>query len=328
MAQPPYEIISTIKTKIENASRVAIFAHKNPDGDSLGSTIALSLALDHLEIKNDLICIDPPGQSFAFLPKVNEFIAKFNSTDYDLALIPDIGDLKLTLYHETHLDFFKSNPVIRIDHHPTGNLKPKLKWVDSDYASTTQMLVDFFQATQWPITPEIATCLLTGLYTDTGSFQHSNTTASVFRTAGRLLRLGGSYRSISKSVFQRIPLSTLCLWGKVLSRIERNEEGVVVSAVTQKDYRDCGATRDQLAGAVDYLNAVEGSYSMLLTEEKDQVKASLRTKSEEVDVSAIAKEFGGGGHIKAAGFTLPGHLKAETHWRVVTDSDLRSAHTK
>jgi len=313
----PFHIFAQIKERLEKASRVAIFAHKNPDGDAIGSTTALALALEQIGVKNDLICIDKPGRAFQFIEKTESFLRDFNPADYDLGVILDAGDLQLISFGEIYPDFFAQVPIIKIDHHPNGHFEPEIKWIDASYASVTEMLVDLFKFCKIKITPEIATSLLTGLYTDTGSFQHSNTTVNTLRTTAYLLRCGGSYRSIAKSVFQTIPFSTLKLWGRVLSRIEKNEEGVVFSAVTKKDYEECHASREELAGAVDYLNAVEGNYSILLTEENDRVKASLRTKSDQIDVSSIAKKFGGGGHVKAAGFAVPGKLKAETHWRVV-----------
>jgi len=310
----PYAIFAEISRRILSAKSVAIFAHKNPDGDSLGATIALSLMLDSLGIRNTLFAADEPGANFRFLPKYNYFEKEFQPADFDLAIIPDIGDIHQLKYDEK---LFENIETIRIDHHPTGNFEPTMKWVDPNFAASCEMLTEFFRFAKWHITPDIATCLLTGIYTDTGSFMHSNTTSHTLRIANYLTRLGGNNRALSKSIFQTTPISTMKLWGKVLSRIEKNEEGVVFSAVKQKDYEECEAKREELAGVVDYLNAVEGKYSMLLTEEEAGVKASLRTQAEDVDVSAIAKDFGGGGHVKAAGFTIPGRLKAETHWRVV-----------
>lgn len=318
MENLPFPVLAQMQEKMMHAKRVAIFAHKNPDGDSLGTTIALSLALDNLGVANDLICVDAPGDVFQFLPKVNEFLLDFNPEDYDLAIIPDSGDLKMIKFGEQYPEFFENVEIIKIDHHPNGNFHPKLEWTNHEYASVTEMLVEFFKWAKWEVTPKIATCLLTGLYTDTGSFQHSNTSKHVLKTSAYLLRRGASYSLIAKSIFKTIPISTMKLWGRVLSRIEKNEEDVAFSAVTKKDYAECNATRAQLAGAVDYLNAVQGSkYSILLTEENGNVKASLRTKHEDVDVAEIAKKFGGGGHVKAAGFAIPGKLKAEMHWRVV-----------
>ncbi len=317
----PFHIFAKIREQLEKANRVALFAHKNPDGDAIGSTTAFALMLEQIGIPNDIFCMDKAGRAFQFIEKAQDILQDFKPENYDLGIILDAGDLHLIGFAEDYPEFFEQKPIIKIDHHPNGHFEPEVKWIDPSYASVTEMLVDFFKFTKVNITPEMATCLLTGLYTDTGSFQHSNTTVNTLRTASYLLRCGGSYRSIAKSIFQTTPLSTLCLWGRVLSRIEKNEEGVVFSAVTKKDYEECQACREELAGAVDYLNAVEGSYSMLLTEESDSVKASLRTKSEDIDVSSIAKKFGGGGHVKAAGFAVPGKLKAETHWRVVSSDE-------
>lgn len=310
----PFALFAELKKRIEDSKCVAIFAHKNPDGDSLGASIALSLVLDELGIKNQLICADAPGKTFYYLPKVHEYITEFEPSKYDLALIPDVGDAKLLKFPE---ESFAKVECIRIDHHATGNLEPKLKWVDSGFSATCEMLTSFFQFTKWRISPSVATCLLTGIYTDTGSFQHSNTTSRTLRMANFLTRKGANVRTLAKSIFQTTPISTLKLWGKVLSRIDKNADGVVVSAVKLKDYEECEAKREELSGVVDYLNAVEGNYSMLLTEEEENVKASLRTQKEEINVAEIAKKYGGGGHVKAAGFTVPGQLKPEIHWRII-----------
>ncbi len=147
---------------------------------------------------------------------------------------------------------------------------------------------------------------------------HSNTNSEALRIGARLLAKGANLRGISKEIFNTTKISTMRLWGRVLKNIQRTPKGVTMSVVTQKDFEECGAAYDEMTGVVDYVNSVPGSaYSVILTEKKGAVKGSLRTLNDDVDVSAIAAQYGGGGHIKAAGFTLPGRLEKEVRWKVV-----------
>ena len=159
------------------------------------------------------------------------------------------------------------------------------------------------------MTPDIATALMVGIYTDTGSFMHSNTTDEVYTIAGKLLSSGANMRKIVKSIFKTTPISTMRLWGKVLSRVRQNDRKITVSYVTQQDFEEVGAKPEDLTGVVDYINSVPDSYfSLLLTEFARKIKGSLRTLRDDINLSTIAEIFGGGGHAKASGFTIPGKL--------------------
>ncbi|PIR53697.1 hypothetical protein COU75_04635, partial [Candidatus Peregrinibacteria bacterium CG10_big_fil_rev_8_21_14_0_10_42_8] len=169
--------------------------------------------------------------------------------------------------------------------------------------------------------PEVATCLLTGVYTDTGGLLHSNTTVQVYRAVARLLRAGAHQQVIVNSVFRTAKLSTLKLWGRLLEKISITDEGGAISAVTKGDFAATGAHYSELTGAIDYLNAVPGMrFSMILSERDGKVKGSLRTLRDDVDVAEMASKFDGGGHKKAAGFALQGKLKPEVRWKVVEDN--------
>ncbi|MBT4585258.1 hypothetical protein HOC67_00005 [Candidatus Peregrinibacteria bacterium] len=169
---------------------------------------------------------------------------------------------------------------------------------------------------------DIATCLLTGVYTDTGGLLHSNTTSQVYRTVARLLRVGARQQQIVTHVFRTAKLSTLKLWGRVLEKINLTSEGGAISAVTKGDFRATGAHHSELTGAIDYINAVPGmKFSLLLSERGDIVKGSLRTLRDDIDVAKMAGKFQGGGHRKAAGFSLPGSLQPEVRWKVVDSNN-------
>jgi phosphoesterase RecJ-like protein len=319
-----HQELERINALLKKSSRILIFPHKSPDGDTIGSALAMYQVLLNMGKSPEIICKDEPPPEFHFMPCI-EHVKKANpdlkepQLNYDAYIILDAGADYMTGFHETHPELFnKSLEVINIDHHQSNNFFGKYNVVATDAPSATAILYEMFQALHYPIDRHIATCLLTGIYTDTGSFMHSNTTAEILKIGSRLLAKGANLRSISKEIFNTTKLSTMRLWGRVMKNTTKTEEGVAMSVVTKKDFEDTGAGYSEMTGVVDYVNAVPNSkYSVILTEKEDKVKASLRTLEEEVDVAKIAAEFGGGGHTKAAGFTLPGRLQKEVRYKVV-----------
>jgi len=214
--------------------------------------------------------------------------------------------------------FNGTHKSIVIDHHPTNSKFGNVNIIEAKAASTCEIVVALADQLGWEIDSDTATCLLTGVYTDTGGLLHSNTTATVYKTVARLLRSGARQQEIVQAVFRTAQLSTLKLWGRVLEKITLTEEGGAITAVTEGDFRASGAHYSQLTGAIDYVNAVPGMcFSMILSEREGKVKGSLRTLRDDIDVSAMAGKFSGGGHKKAAGFSLPGKLQPEVRWKVV-----------
>ena len=210
--------------------------------------------------------------------------------------------------------------TMKVDHHITGEKFADMNFVDTEAASSCEIVVDIADSLNFTITAPIATCLLTGIYTDTGSMMHSNTSERVYRTAARLLRAGADQEAIIKYVFRTSKVSTLRLWGRTLEKISLSEEGGAISAITAGDFRATGADFSELAGAIDYVNSIPGMrFSLILSERNGKVKGSLRTLRDDVDVAAMAKKFDGGGHKKAAGFSVPGKLEQTTRWTVVPE---------
>ena len=148
---------------------------------------------------------------------------------------------------------------------------------------------------------------------------HQNTSSETLRVGAELLRHGADVISISKHFFNTKPVNQLKLWGRVLSRASQDKNGVVTSAITQADLKEFEANKDMISGAIEFLKYIPGiQYARILCDEEEgKVKGSLRTIREDVDVSSIAAQFGGGGHIKAAGFSIPGQLQREMGWKVV-----------
>jgi len=313
--------LKKIDALIQKSERILIIPHRQPDGDTLGCALAWYEALSGMGKKPEIVCKDEPPEVFGFMPNIEKVRKAEPTFDYDAYLIVDAGATHLTGFHVTHPALFdKSLEVINIDHHPSNDFYGRHNVVVSSAAAASMIVHEILSTLHYPLSRKAATCLLTGLYTDTGSFLHSNTSSDVLRTAAQLLSKGADFRSISKEIFNTTKISTMHLWGRVLKNITRTPEGVTMSVITKKDFEATGADYSEISGAVDYVNSVPGSkYSVILTERDGKVKASLRTLLSEVDVAEIASRFGGGGHVKAAGFTLPGRLEKEVRWKVVAE---------
>lgn len=313
--------LQKINNLIKQHNRFAVIPHRSPDGDTLGCSLALFHVLKDLGKNVEVICLDAPSDEFRFLPGIESVKCGQPSLDFDAYFILDAGAPHLTGLHEDIPSLFdKSKEVVNLDHHRSNDFYGRYNLVDANAASATMVLYEMLTALNYPINRQIATCLLTGIYTDTGSFMHSNTDARVLRTASRLVAKGADLKGISKEIFRTTKISTMKLWGRVLRNISQDEQGITMSVIKKKDFEESGADYTEMSGAVDYVNSVPGStYSVILTEREGKVKGSLRTLKDEVDVAEIASKYGGGGHTKAAGFTLTGRLQQEVRWKVVNE---------
>ncbi len=305
------------------AKRVLIIFHESPDGDSIASSLALANILWKRGISADLVCRDPVPQVFCFLPKVEVVKNDFILADYDVLCTIDCGDSNRTGFPERVKKFARTKRrLINIDHHLKNDLNKiaNLNFADSRAAASAELVYQIVLGLNARIDKNIATLLLTGLFTDTGGFQHSNTTPVVYELAAKLVARGAQLQRVSKNVSLKKTLPGLQLWGVALSRIWRGEGGIVASLVTLRDLECIGADADEIAGAVNVLNSIPGAKVAILFQEMSngKIKASLRTEEDGVDVALLAAYFGGGGHRKAAGFTVDGKLVPESGggWRI------------
>lgn len=231
---------------------------------------------------------------------------------YDLIVVVDTADLALlgSAYTE-HVDLFSDVPVLNIDHHISNTQFGQLHMIDPTCASATEVLYNFFQqvpAMREKLTPDVATLLLTGLITDTRSFQNPNTTPRSLEVAAELLGLGARQQEIIQHIYKTKPLSTLKIWGRALNRIQIDPAARIVwSAVSKEDLAEMEATSKETAGILDELISTipDADVYVLFTEmEEGGLKASMRS-SAAVDVSSLAgKTYGGGGHARASGFKV------------------------
>lgn len=318
------ELFVKLENLIKNANRILCVAHKKPDGDTIGATVAFSHLLKNKGKDVVMACIDDIPQKFRFLSGASKFVKEFDFREFDLLIVSDAGASYMTKFHEIYPDIFSGEvSVINIDHHASNDDFGTLNVVDVNSASTTQVLYKMFTFWGERITPDMATALLCGIYNDTGGLMHSNTNLEVFEITGKLVELGGRTGIISKNLFRSTTIPTLRVWGRALERTTINEQGVVVSVLTQRDIDELGAGMEDLSGLVDFLNSVPGSrFTVLLNEDdKGNVKGSFRTRRDDVDLAELAGKFGGGGHKKASGFTMPGRIHQEIKWKVLPSAD-------
>lgn len=232
--------------------------------------------------------------------------------DFDLIVAVDTADLPLmgTFYTE-NIDLFTSVPILNIDHHISNTHYGQVHIIDSTAASATEVLYDWFThepSYKEKITPDMATLLLTGLITDTRSFQNPNTTPRSLEVAAELLERGARQQEIVQHIYKTKPLSTLKIWGRALNRIKMDiPAGIVWSTVSKEDLAEMEATSKETSGILDELISTipDADIHVLFTEmEEGGLKASMRS-SPSVDASKLSgKLFGGGGHPRAAGFRI------------------------
>ncbi len=307
------------------AEKILLIIHETPDGDTLAAATVLSKVLKKMGKSPAMVCKDLIPKPFLFLPEVSEIHHDLLFGDYDLLAVIDCGDIKRTGFADRLKKFSKtkSKTIINIDHHPKNDLHKiaHLNLVDYEASSTSEIVYELCQKMNADLDKNLATALLTGIYTDTGGFKHSNTSDKTLRIAGELLRSGGKIKTITENISLNKTVPALKLWGLALKRMHRHPKlGIVSSVITREDLTNCGATDDDLAGVVNLINTVPDAKAAILFHETQdkKIRASLRTESDSVDVSRLANIFGGGGHKRAAGFTIDGYLKTTDNvWQIV-----------
>lgn len=323
----PGDIAENIIDKVLQSERILIISHRNPDADTIGSNLALRLVFERIAKNVTSACVDPISlkteKSPDFLPNIESYVQNFDYKEFDLIFTVDAGSISQTGFLEHEPAMLKHNKIINIDHHHSNNRYGTINLVISDAASTTLIIYHLLKSWNQKINPAIATCLLYGLYYDTGSFMHSNTNDKVYEVAANLMAMGAKHNHIVKNLFKNHSIEQLKLWGKVLSESRFTKNNVIVAGIQEKDFAECQGNSQDLSGVIDYLSmAKANNYAALLSEDKNgNIKGSLRTRRDDINVSKIAGHFGGGGHKKASGFSLHGYLSKETRWLIKPPDD-------
>lgn len=303
------------------AKKILLIGHKKPDSDTIGAIAAMAQFLEKFLAKNVVMAFEdvlPERFNFLISSDRAKKLSSLSFSEIDLIVALDCGSYAMTGLQ----NFFSSNPeisLINIDHHQ-GSFYGILNIVDSEAASTTEIIYQLFLKFSIPISSSMATALLCGIFGDTDSFKNPNTTEKTLLITSQLLTAGADLKAIIRNTLAVKSVSTLRLWGKALSQLKTNEKlGMVSTIITKSDIMESEADYSDLDGIANFLNSVpSASVSMVLSERGNEIKGSFRTLSKNTDVSKLAKLFGGGGHKKAAGFSMPGRLVKEgRRWRII-----------
>ena len=299
-----------VLAELRGGQKFLLTTHENPDGDALGSLVAMNEILRALG-KDTVMFMSaeeyPLPYEYRDLPLEGVQHALPADADERTIVFLDCGNLD-----RMPVDFLQREDahIVNIDHHHDNTLFGTANFVVDGASSTAEIIWDLNKDLGVELTQEIAEALYVGLVTDTGKFQYENTTPKSHDMAADLLVHGVEVHEIFRRLYENVPLAKLELLARVLSRVERYDDGrLVISYILRSDYEETGADENFSEGIVDHIRAVEGTVVAALVREqlKDGregvQKVSLRASADEVDVSVIARAEGGGGHRQAAGFS-------------------------
>ena len=301
---------SQVVSELRNAPKLLLTTHENPDGDALGSLLAMHWILEQLG-KDSIMFMSPDEfplpweyREWTFDGLVGEPPADVNERT---VVFLDCGNID-----RMPVDFLQRDGVhiVNIDHHHDNTRFGTVNLVAPQASCTAEIVWRLARELGAEITPPIADALYIGLVTDTGRFMYENTTAEAHRMAAELIEAGVAPHLVYRRLFEDLPFRRLQLLSRALSSVERHRDGAITIAhLTKDDFEETGALETDAEGIVDHMRAVEGTTvavlvrELLASDRAGKRKVSLRATDGRVDVSRIARELGGGGHTQAAGFT-------------------------
>lgn len=325
--------------EIKKARRLLAVGHVSPDADALASLGAMLEAARLIGPAAEAYAEKKPDGSYDFIPYFGAVSAQApdDLLSFDVILILDCGSISRTglearigamLAAEKEGRLARRPFIIEFDHHLPQEHYADLEIRLPDKASTTEIIYHFFKANNLEINKTAANCILIGLLTDTGHFLHANSSREAMTVASEMLLRGASLPGIIKHTIRNKSFQALKVWGRVLENMHFNAAtGLVSSGLTAEDLAPfigpdgSGLEADLFGDIVSFLAASSGArVALLLREEGDRVKGSLRSNCDDVDLAAVAQNWGGGGHKKAAGFSLNGRLvRTENGWKVANN---------
>jgi len=306
------------KKLIDQSQNILLTTHERTDGDDLGSVLALA---HHLKaVGKDVAIVIKGGvpESLRFLPMSAKVSEDLPDKKFDLLIVSGCSQPS-RIGHEQILAL--KCPSISIDHHPDNKNFATINIVDAKKSAVAELVYTLFQEAGWPIDAAIATCLLTGIFTDTGSFMHSNTGPETLKAAGDLMQRGGRTNTIAKHTYRGKNIDSLKAWSKALDNAYYDaSKKIIYSVMSEEDLALFEEVPSNVfEGFAETLNKVpEAKFAMFLKQDGELVKGSLRSEEHKgVDVSEVAHSLGGGGHKFASGFAVVGKLvKRDNHWQV------------
>jgi len=294
-------------SELRRARRIAIVSHRDPDPDTIGSAVALGLALESMGKQVTLHCADAVPEGYRFIAATDRFVTTAPPADVDLVVTVDFGAAERAKFA------LPSGPrTLNIDHHASNDHFAQANLVDVTSAASAELVSRVVDALGVRWTPEMATAALVGIMTDTGSFQFPSTDGRALERGARLREAGADLQAITYNIYRNKRFESLRLWGLAFARMKREANGMLVwSDVRIADYRESGARDEDISGLVEQLARSSGMrVALLFNEQPGAVKVSCRTSAwaPSVDAAALMGRWGGGGHVRAAGALIPGTL--------------------
>ncbi len=300
--------LDNILEEIKNAENILILTHESPDGDAIGSSLAMNLALKQIGKKPEVIIREFP-RIFMFLPGSEEVKLEASKKNYDLIISLDCADLKRLVGRE-YVEISKK--VINIDHHGSNVMYGDINFVNPVAPACCEILVGMLDYFDIPINVEIGSCILAGIITDTGGFKYSSVTAETFEFTAELLRKGVNVSDIYKKVLETRTKGNFELLRRSINRLELIEDGkIAFTYITKKDEEEVNAEPGDHEGIVENGRSIEGVKVSIFIRQKDEenaYKVSMRSNGN-INVSDICYRFGGGGHPNAAGALIQGTIE-------------------
>lgn len=295
--------LSALSNKLKAEKSVALICHVRPDGDTLGSALALKLALNQLGVTADVYCDDPVPSRFFFL---NEASLVKSSLDGEYSAIVAIDCADITRLGSFYQAFSAHKNTYVIDHHISNDSFAKVNYI-LELSSNCENILSLIEEMGVTINKEIANLIATGIMTDTGNFRHKNVTPNTLYSAAKMVEKGADLNAIYFHMFSAQSKQRAALFGKVMSRIRYFYDGrFALATVRLTDFLETGAAQNETEGFIDFIMGIIGVEvgACVMETQKDKYKISLRSKS--ADVNAVASSFGGGGHTLASGCQING----------------------
>jgi phosphoesterase RecJ-like protein len=303
---------------LHRARNIVIACHINPDGDTLGSALALALALRHMGKRATVLSHDGVPEIYRWMPGQETVLSSTDARDFDLAVVCDTGTADRVGRVKPAIE---AAPLsLCIDHHAAEGSFGQIRLVNPRVAATGELVYPLLKEMKAQIDRPIAECLMCALITDTGSFRFMNVTPHTFRIGAALMRAGACPAMIGELVFENRSLASVKLLGRALESLQVSTDGRVAWArIRAKDFEELGATDEDTEGIVNHIRAVRGAQVALLFREIPgrKVRISLRAR-DGYDVNRVAQMFGGGGHRLAAGCSHEPPLD-EAERRILTE---------
>jgi len=302
-------MLNEIINKIKCSENIGITFHISPDGDSLGSALALMIGLKKINKNVYIICNDNIPDIYDFLPYIKELsVDSYKINNIDCIIVLDCGNFSRI---SANLDLNnKEYTLINIDHHISNEKYGDLNYISPTSAAVGEIIYELLKLLYVPVDKDMATCLYTSIISDTGGFKHSNTTSTTHKIAGELIDIGIDHSEIYRMLFENVKFERVKLYGKVIDAMYLSKDkNICIMKLTKKMLDEIGIEASDTSDIISIgVNIDTVEVTVLLKETDKGTKVSLRSKSI-VDVRKIAEYFGGGGHIRASGILINKPLK-------------------